>query len=114
MVKASAVLDIIHRIQEEQHPVGGFLDLFTGPAGVVGEILEAFRMWHQAEHPAGRVADAGDAVRGAVGVGRILLGWLALTVGVAENHLVVGQQFLHYLLVARDELALAVRYRQVI
>src|SRR5690242_2689103 len=55
-------------------------------AGAVGRAKAgmdgALGMWHQAEHVARAVADAGDGVHRAIGVGT----------GVAEDDLVVGAQ----------------------
>ena len=63
----------------------------VGPAGELG-LDRVLRVRHHAEHVAGLVADAGDVVEGAVGVGA--LGPLAGGVDVAHDDLVVGLQLL--------------------
>ena len=48
---------------------------------------ESFGMGHQAEDPAGRIAEAGDGPRRAVGIGRIILGRVAVSVGIFQDDL---------------------------
>ncbi len=59
----------------------------AGPSRMMPGFDESFGMGHQAEDPAGRVADARDGPRRAVGVGRIILGRMAVAVGVFQDDL---------------------------
>jgi len=56
---------------EEGEALAGVGEVFAGPAGMVDTVEEGLRVGHEAEDPAGGVADAGDGVHGAVGVVRV-------------------------------------------
>ena len=46
-------------------------EVLAGPAGMVDPVEEGLRVGHEAEDPAGGVADAGDGIHGTVGVVRV-------------------------------------------
>ena len=71
---------IIHRIFEDlktggctvgnlfHAPLGHLTD--TGPIGMVGPMVETFRVRHETEDPSGRIANTGDVHDRTIGIGR--------------------------------------------
>jgi len=56
---------------EEGEALAGVGEVLAGPAGMVDTVEEGLRVGHEAEDPAGGVADAGDGIHGTVGVVRV-------------------------------------------
>lgn len=75
---------------------------------MVPRVDESLGMRHQAEDPAGRVAEAGDGTRRAVGVRRIRVGRVAVRVGVLEDDLAGTIERVEVGRRGRDESALTV------
>ncbi len=55
-------------VLEEGEALAVFGKVLPGPTGVVRVMEEGLGVGHEAEDPAGGVADAGDGVHGAVGI----------------------------------------------
>ena len=61
----SEVPQVVHGIDKE-HGAGG-VHLAARPGRMIGDVVEGFRMRHEAQHPAAGIGQSGDAQRGAVG-----------------------------------------------
>lgn len=49
-------------VLEDCYPLPFFGEVFTGPVGMVGSMVEGFWVWHEAEYSTGRVAHARDGI----------------------------------------------------
>lgn len=105
-------LRVAQRIAEERQPIALAPPGLAGPARVLLGQDRVFGVRHQPEHVAGRVADAGDRVVGAVRVGRVR-GRAAVARDVAQRQLAARPQRRQRRAVARHEAALAVGHRHL-
>src|SRR3712207_2546980 len=98
-------LEELHRVAEQPQPVALRLQAESGPLWVLRRQGVALRVRHQAEDPAGRVADAGHVPLRPARVGRVRR---PVATGVAQDDLPGLFESSQNPLLAGDEPALAV------